>query len=167
MLCKDHLAIMIDHFFDKYLVFHPEQEGFTQSGGFLKASDLDQYNEGIFSFLSSSTISDAYVMLYQKEELDVGLLVWKAKTKADFVKIKDTLTSYFGIYQKTKNISSVYFFDEENLTSIELTSGTLEGDEVMLVYADQLQSAFPSMEKAQYICDVEEDDDPDLQDFIE
>lgn len=152
----------------RYRVFDPQKDGFKETGGKVPPEEIDRHREGIFSFFSARDIHEVFSFIYQKEGVDVGFLIWTARNPGAFWRLRDTLVSSFGIYQKTKNLSSIYLFDEEKKTGIEFTSGTLEGDEIMLSYADRLAAAHPALERTDFLCDVEEtfDDDPDLQDFI-
>ena len=132
----------------------------------ISLSEVDKYKEEIFAFLSSKNLKEIYFDMLHGSGSEISFLICHMKSKEECDKIKEKIVSYYGIYQKTKHISAIYLFDSD--VFIELSSGDLDGDDLILKIANILSETL-KVERHDYICEVEFDDEvsEDIKDLID
>lgn len=146
----------MDKFYTKYLVFDYKKNNIVSKAPLMinNSKELDKYKCDLFSILPKSHILSVYCDILNSHGFDVSLIICKMSSKESYDKVKEKLTSYFGIYQKTKEISSIYLFDDLEFTFVELTSGTLDGDELIDKLANKICKKI-KLKRSDFICDAD------------
>ncbi|MFA6088506.1 MAG: hypothetical protein WC755_01455 [Candidatus Woesearchaeota archaeon] len=162
---------MTNHFYDKYLPLKLKEElkeldiESKLKDHKISLSEVDQYKEEIFAFLSSKNLKEIYFDLLYGSGSEISFLICNMTSKEECDKIKEKIISYYGIYQKTKHISSIYLFDND--VFIELSAGDLDGDDLILKIANILSETL-KLERHDYICEIELDEiSEDINDLID
>jgi hypothetical protein len=160
-------------FYSKYLVFDDDKTNLKKP--ILKSlqkiiitnpKELSLYKSDLFSILPKKSVLGVYSNLMDGGGFDFSVIIVKLSSKESYDKVKDKLISYFGIYQKTKNVSSIYLFDDKEFTFVELTSGCLDADDLIKSIADQIVKKL-KLKRHDFICDVEFDDDDEYNELID
>jgi len=163
---QKHTVAEPSNFYSKYLLFDFKKHNLKSIQKFVitNSKELSLYKSDLFAILDKKHIAGVYNDLIScPGGFDISVIVAKLSTLESFEKVKEKLVSYFGIYQKTKNVSSVYLFDKENLTFVELTSGCLDGDDLVKELIDEIINKFEKqhkkdiLERHDFICEIEFD----------
>lgn len=134
------------------------------SDNLVDISDINSYKEGLYLYLSLDNTKSIYFDILKSSLFELAFTIIELKSKDDLLFVKDKILTYYGIYQKTLNISALYFFDEDSNSIIELTSGSIEGDELLNTLSRDLKKKY-DLEPHLLICEINSDDS-DIGDYI-
>lgn len=132
----------------------------------ISLDEVDSFKDDLFIYLSKKNVSGLYFDVLNAGGFDITVMIGKLVSKNDLDFLKEKITSYYGIYQKTKNISTIFLFDDKENLFIELSSGSLDGDELIISIADGFKKEF-NLPSSEFVCDVLEHYDDDYNEFID